>query len=212
MEWPSHLPGGNALTKARTFRVQVPRLTTTTASSPGHPIFWDFPNPPPATMPPPRSHDPRHSPPQAKARPLSPSHHQRAAPARPLLQTDKGYQHHGFSCFFFLRPITAPCRQSKREEIISRKNKAKIALSLNPTATTAFHRKQTQNGRHPRLLVRLPSGTSAKAVSGEGHMTPASSLNGWRLAAAEGRPPSYLFNRFPLCVGYTCWSRRALFP
>lgn len=59
---------------------------------------------PPKT--PPRGLEPRHPLPQAKARPPSPSR-QQAPPARPRLQTDKGYQHHGFSCFFFLRPITA---------------------------------------------------------------------------------------------------------
>jgi hypothetical protein len=46
------------------------------------------------------------------------------------------YQHHGFSCFFFLRPMTALYRQSKKEEKKEgKKARRKIARFSDPTAT-----------------------------------------------------------------------------
>lgn len=93
------------------------------------------------------------APSQAQPRPLRLSPRQASdTHARPSRQAHKGYQHHGFNCFFFLRPITALYGPGRKEAKRSWKKQKEIADFSEPTATAASHRKQTQNGRHPRSL------------------------------------------------------------
>lgn len=174
---------------------EVHRPPTARASRPREFIFCKaFPNPAPATKPPtsrPRSQTHSATGQSKASQSQAPPP---GAPARPRLQTDKGYQHHGFSCFFFLRPITALYRQNKRGEKTSRKNEAKIAHSSDPTATTASHRKQTQNGRRPRSPLCSRQPLRPEAVPGREGSHDAGLLPEWvETVAAVMQPPSCPF-------------------
>jgi hypothetical protein len=74
------------------------------------------------------------------------------------------YQHHGFSCFFFLRPMTALYRQSKKEEKKEgKKARRKIARFSDLTVTprpTGSRRKMAEGS----FALRLPSDTAWAAV------------------------------------------------
>lgn len=57
---------------------------------------------------------------------------------------------------------------SKAEEKGSKRIKTNTPRSPDLTATTASHRKQTQNGRRPRSRLRLPAGTAAEGGARQG--------------------------------------------
>lgn len=92
-------------------------------------------------------------------------------PARPRLPTDKGYQHHGFSCFFFLRPIAASFWQIKREEKTSRKNEEINCSLFRPNGHHRVPQETDTKWPTPSFALRLPSGTAAEGGARDGRIT-----------------------------------------